>query len=111
MVGPLPFKPNACSDAVGLLCNHDPFPAYLRERDIRGSKPRGAKKHGGRTKAPTPPRVIDIAHSTLWDWVRKGKFPPPVKLSVGVTAWRAADVAAWAEGRWTPETESIREPA
>lgn len=68
------------------------LPALLRERDIRGSR------RGG-----IPPRVIDVAHSTLWDWVRSGKFPPPVKLSDGVTAWRAADVTAWIEGRWVSE--------
>jgi predicted DNA-binding transcriptional regulator AlpA len=68
------------------------LPALLRERDIRGSRRSGLA-----------PLVIDVAHSTLWDWVRAGKFPPPVKLSDGVTAWRAADVAAWIEGRWTSE--------
>jgi prophage regulatory protein len=73
-----------------------PLPALLRERDIRGSR-----------RSNTPARVIDIAHSTLWEWVRKGRFPPPVKLSDGVTAWRAADITAWAEGRWRPGADNV----
>jgi len=68
------------------------LPALLRERDIRGSRRTG-----------TPARVIDVAHSTLWYWVRTGKFPAPVKVSDGVTAWRATDIAAWVEGRWSPD--------
>jgi prophage regulatory protein len=44
---------------------------------------------------------IPVAKSTIWAWVRQGKFPAPVKLSPKVTAWRAADVDLW-------ETESAR---
>ena len=38
---------------------------------------------------------VPIAHSTLWSWVRNGRFPPPVKLSERVTAWSVADVDEW----------------
>lgn len=38
---------------------------------------------------------IPVARSTLWKWVRDGQFPPPLKLSSGVTAWRLADIEAW----------------
>ena len=39
--------------------------------------------------------LLPISEATLWRWVRKGKFPKPVKLSERVTAWRAEDVRAW----------------
>ncbi|EIF0165088.1 AlpA family phage regulatory protein, partial [Salmonella enterica] len=41
-----------------------------------------------------PAQVIthfQISESTLWNWVKKGKFPRPDKLSDGVTRF---DVAA-----------------
>lgn len=38
---------------------------------------------------------VPVSPSTLWRWVREGKFPKPVKLGVMTSAWRASDVAAW----------------
>lgn len=40
-------------------------------------------------------RRIPVARSTILDWVRRGSFPRPVKLSTSVTAWRLSDIAAW----------------
>ena len=37
-------------------------------------------------------QLIPIAHSTLWAWVRAGKFPSPLKLSDRITVWRNSDV-------------------
>lgn len=42
---------------------------------------------------------LHISESTLWRWVREGKFPKPVKLGEAVTAWRARDVEAWLDAR------------
>lgn len=44
---------------------------------------------------PDKPGLIGISAATLWRWVGLGVFPKPVKLSAGVTAWRAEDVRAW----------------
>lgn len=41
---------------------------------------------------------LPIAKSTVEDWVKKGKFPAPVKLSKTVTAWRNEDIHAWLNG-------------
>lgn len=38
---------------------------------------------------------LPIAKSTIEDWVKKGKFPAPIKLSPTVTAWRNSDIHAW----------------
>lgn len=38
---------------------------------------------------------VPISKSTLWRQVRARAFPSPVKLSAGVTAWRAEDVRRW----------------
>lgn len=37
-------------------------------------------------------QLIPIAHSTLWLWVREGKFPTPIKLSAKVVVWDAKAV-------------------
>ncbi len=40
-------------------------------------------------------QLIPVAHSTLWAWVRAGKFPAPLKLSDRITVWRNSDVQAF----------------
>jgi len=43
--------------------------------------------------------VVPFSASTLWRRVRDHSFPAPVKLSAGVTAWRAEEVRAWMENQ------------
>lgn len=38
---------------------------------------------------------IGVKKSTLWNWVKAGKFPQPIKLSERVTVWRSSDVQKW----------------
>lgn len=42
---------------------------------------------------------IGVSGSSIWAWVKQGKFPKPIKLSENCTAWNAADVEAWAQDR------------
>jgi len=55
--------------------------------------------------ASTPRREgrLPVSPATLWRWVEAGKFPPPVKLGDGITAWRMEDVE-----RWEREREACR---
>lgn len=39
--------------------------------------------------------LIPFSVSTLWRMVKRGTFPPPIKLSAGITAWRVADIRDW----------------
>lgn len=57
------------------------LPLYIREKQIRAA-------------------VFPVSHGTLWDWVSKGSFPQPVRLSSGVSAWRRGDLRLWADGAW-----------
>lgn len=41
--------------------------------------------------------IIPISKSTLWAWVKDGRFPEPVRLSARCTVWRAEDVQSFAE--------------
>lgn len=49
---------------------------------------------GNRNAIPPIPPRIPVGRSTWWQWVRDGKAPKPVKLSVRTTAWRSADIDA-----------------
>ena len=40
-----------------------------------------------------------VGHSTLWRWMRAGKFPKPVRLGTRTVAWRDQDLRAWAASR------------
>ena len=42
-----------------------------------------------------------LSRSTIYDWMRTGKFPRPVALGARLVAWREADVQAWLEARET----------
>ncbi len=42
---------------------------------------------------------LKVSGSSIWAWVKAGKFPKPIKLSENCTAWNAADVEAWAQSR------------
>lgn len=44
-------------------------------------------------------RFVPFSKSTLWRRVKAGDFPAPVRLSAGVTAWRAEDVRRWIAGK------------
>ncbi|WP_245610757.1 helix-turn-helix transcriptional regulator [Xenophilus azovorans] len=40
-------------------------------------------------------RFVPFSKSTLWRRVNAGLFPKPVRLSAGITAWRAEDIHRW----------------
>lgn len=43
-----------------------------------------------------PNGPIPCAASTLWAWVKCGRFPVPIKINGGnMTCWRVGDVRAW----------------
>lgn len=40
-------------------------------------------------------RFVPFSKSTLWRRVKAGEFPAPIKLSAGITAWKAEDIRSW----------------
>lgn len=42
-----------------------------------------------------------LSRSTLYDWMKRGEFPQPVKLGARIVAWREGDVTEWLESRET----------
>ena len=43
--------------------------------------------------------VLPMGETTIWDKVRIGEFPQPVKLSERITAWRIEDIQAWMQSK------------
>ncbi len=41
-----------------------------------------------------PGGIIPVSKSTWWAGVKAGRFPKPVKVTPGVTAWRRSDLDA-----------------
>jgi len=50
-------------------------------------------------RLPSIKQKFQVSGSSVWAWVKAGKFPKPIKLSDNCTAWNAADVEAWAAER------------
>lgn len=42
-----------------------------------------------------------LSRSTLYEWMKRGEFPQPVKLGARIVAWRESDVTEWLESRET----------
>jgi len=36
-----------------------------------------------------------LSRSTIYLWLKQGKFPKPVKIGARVVAWRDRDIADW----------------
>lgn len=64
-----------------------PSTGFIRQNQLVGNKSQGITG------------LIPFSPATLWRKVSLGEFPAPVKLSVGVTAWKVEDVRAWIEAR------------
>ena len=40
-----------------------------------------------------------ISRSTIYEVIRRGDFPAPVKLGARAVGWRRSDIEAWLESR------------
>lgn len=43
--------------------------------------------------------LVPVSHTTIWEWVKAGKFPKPIKLGPKTTVWDASSVSEWMEER------------
>jgi predicted DNA-binding transcriptional regulator AlpA len=48
---------------------------------------------------------LPLSPNSIWRLARLGKFPKPVKLSAGVTAWRLEDIEAWEVERYKTDRD------
>ncbi len=61
--------------------------AFYRLSELETSKKKGRR---GKTLFSGP---------TIWRKSANGTFPKPVKLSDGITAWRASEIEVWLRAR------------
>lgn len=50
-------------------------------------------------RLPEVCKVTGICRSTIWEGVRRGTFPHPVKVTDRCTAWRSDEVERWMASR------------
>ena len=83
---------------------------FLRIKDLANSPARHATTHTyksginkGKTKninaRPASKGMISVSDKTIWQWVKNGEFPAPIKLSGSVTVWRLSDVQTWMQSK------------
>jgi len=50
-------------------------------------------------RLPQLKEKLGVSGSSIWAWVKAGKFPKPIKLSENTSAWDATDIEAWVQSR------------
>ncbi|WP_368564112.1 helix-turn-helix transcriptional regulator [Acinetobacter bereziniae] len=79
---------------------------FLRIKDLANIPAKSPSEHvyksginKGQVKTlnarPASKGLIGVSDKTIWNWVKRGAFPAPIKLSPSVTVWRLSDVQAW----------------
>ncbi|MCU4305928.1 helix-turn-helix transcriptional regulator [Acinetobacter ursingii] len=79
------------------------FPkGFIRMAELATTAPRKErvyKAKDGTTRIikarPERKGLLPMGESTIWDKVRAGEFPQPVKLTERITAWRIEDIHEW----------------
>lgn len=71
-----------------------PSKGYLSAAQLIGRGP------SPRHRRPAIPALLPISQTTFYDWVKKGIFPQPIRLSRSVVIWRVKDVRAFLEGKF-----------
>ena len=84
--------------------------AFLRIKDLANIPDRKARtqvhqsgKSKGQSKQinarPASKGIIGVSDKTIWQWVKRGEFPAPIRLGGNVTVWRLSDVQAWMQSK------------
>lgn len=81
----------------------EPFDAFVeriaKSHDLRASD---RQSNAGLQKCfrrPAVEQITGLSRSTIYDWMKRGTFPQPVKLGARAVAWRESDIVAWLESR------------
>ena len=83
---------------------------FLRIKDLANYPAKAATTHiyksginKGKEKKinarPASKGLINVSDKTIWQWVSRGEFPAPIKLSDGITVWRSSEVHAWMQSK------------
>ena len=50
-------------------------------------------------RLPALKQKFQVSGSTIWSWIKQGKFPRGLKISDNVTVWESQAVERWAADR------------
>ena len=50
-------------------------------------------------RLPQVTEAVRLSRSTIYNLVKKGEFPSPVKLSVRASGWLESDISNWIDSR------------
>ena len=62
-----------------------PSEGFVREKQLLGDKKNSV------------PGILPFGHTTLWNKVKLGEFPQPVKLGPNITAWPVEKIRKYIE--------------
>lgn len=79
---------------------------FYRMSHLATTAPRKERKYkakDGTTRIikarPARQGLLPMGETTIWDKVRSGEFPAPIKLTERITAWRIEDIQAWMQSK------------
>ena len=44
-------------------------------------------------------KILSVSRASIYNWLNKGTFPKPIKISDSVTVWRKSDIEDWISSR------------
>lgn len=56
--------------------------------------------HNRLIRLPEVQRRVSIGRSTIWLWIKEGRFPKGIKLSSNITVWHESEIDSFVEGNW-----------
>ncbi|MFP4649170.1 MAG: helix-turn-helix transcriptional regulator [Halorhodospira sp.] len=56
-------------------------------------------------RRPEVEQITGLARATIYEQIRSGDFPAPLKIGKRAVAWRLSDIEAWLNGR--PSAQSV----
>ena len=58
-----------------------------------------AEKH---LRRPAVEALIGLSRTTIYEMMKRGEFPKPIKITRKAVAWRESDINAWLASRPQP---------
>jgi len=50
-------------------------------------------------RRPEVELITGLSRSTIYDWMKRGEFPQPIKLGARLVGWRESAISAWLDAR------------
>ena len=44
-------------------------------------------------------KILSVSRASIYNWLNKGTFPKPIKISDSFNVWRASDIQKWVKDK------------